>query len=156
MYQLRKTLFDKRDSFNIPYSDDQKLFKNLAIFVFDYFCVQEDKFRKTDVTTRIGKHSPISVSLSFNMIEQPMLFCHSNTGALVESFVDGLEAESKVRMELKFLEIETSVKTKLNQIFSALNQRRCREEPVLKFENECTEEEQDALRQFLQTKESTH
>ena len=32
VYQLRETLFEKLDSFNIPYREDQKLFKNLAVF----------------------------------------------------------------------------------------------------------------------------
>ena len=53
-------------------------------------------------------------------------------------------------MKIKFLEIETSVKSKLNQMFSALNQRRCPKEPVLEFEDECIEEEQDVSTQFLQ------
>ena len=32
VYQLRKTLFEQLDSFNIPYREDQKLFKNLVVF----------------------------------------------------------------------------------------------------------------------------
>ena len=34
VYKLRETLFDKFDGFGISYNDDQKLFKNLAIFDF--------------------------------------------------------------------------------------------------------------------------
>ena len=34
VYQLRETLFEKLDSFNISYREDQKLFKNLAVFDF--------------------------------------------------------------------------------------------------------------------------
>ena len=53
------------------------------------------------------------------------------------------------------LEIETGVKSKLNQSFSALNQRHCREEPVLEFEDACIkeeeEEEQEVSTKFLQT-----
>ena len=44
VYQLRETLFDKLDSLNIPYSDDQKLLKNTAIFDFESICVQEDNY----------------------------------------------------------------------------------------------------------------
>ena len=51
VYQLRETLFDKLDSFNIPYCEDQKLFKNMAIFDFGSIRVQEDKFRDTETTT---------------------------------------------------------------------------------------------------------
>ena len=34
VYQLRETLFDELDSFGIQYTDDQKLFTNLAVFDF--------------------------------------------------------------------------------------------------------------------------
>ena len=46
-------------------------------------------------------------------------------------------------MTLKFLEIETSLKSKVNQNFSAPNQHRSRKEPVLEIEDECIEEEKD-------------
>ena len=46
-------------------------------------------------------------------------------------------------MNIKFLKSETSVKSKFNQNFSALNQRRCRKEPVLEFEDGCIEEEEE-------------
>ena len=32
VYELRETLFEKLDAFNIPYRSEQKPFKNLAIF----------------------------------------------------------------------------------------------------------------------------
>ena len=70
-------------------------------------------------------------------------------------------------MKIKFLCIETSKKTKLKETFFALNQRRCRREPLWEFEDACIEEieeeekeedeeeeeeEQDVSTQFLQTK----
>ena len=61
VYQLRKTLFDKLDSFGIQYTDDQKLFTNLAVFDFESICIPEEKFKNTETTTWIGKHVPISV-----------------------------------------------------------------------------------------------
>ena len=39
VYELRETLFEKLDAFNIPYRKEQKLFKNLAIFDFESICV---------------------------------------------------------------------------------------------------------------------
>ena len=90
--------------------------------------MQEDKFRDTDTTTWIGKHVPLSVSFLSNLIEPPMFLCNSNHGALVEPIfdvLDGLTTQSKTQMELKFLQIETSVKSKLNQFLSALSQRHC-------------------------------
>ena len=91
MYQLRKTLFAKLHSFNILFFDDQKFFKNMPIVDFDSICEQEDKFRDTDTTTRIGKHDPISVSLSTDLIGQRIFSCNSNLGVLVQSFADAFE-----------------------------------------------------------------
>ena len=46
VYQLRETLFDKLDSFNMQYTDDQKLFNNLAVFDLNLF-VYRKKNSKT-------------------------------------------------------------------------------------------------------------
>ena len=47
------------------------------------------------------------------------------------------------------------MKSKLNQFFSALNQRRCRNETALEFEDEYVEEkEQDVSTQFSQTQQN--
>ena len=118
------TLFDNLVSFNIPYPDDQKFFKNMALLDFGTICVQEDKFRDTETTTWIGKHVPTSVSISWNLIEQPIFSCKSNPRALIEFFVDALDRlapQSEAQMKLKFLEVETNVKSKLNQSFFAPN-----------------------------------
>ena len=50
VYHLEETLFDKLDSFNIPYPDQQQLFKNVAIFDFESICVREDSFKNTETT----------------------------------------------------------------------------------------------------------
>ena len=67
VYQIRRTLFDKLDSFGVKYTGEQKLFKFLAIFDFESIFVQEETFRGTNTTTWIGKHVPISVSISSNL-----------------------------------------------------------------------------------------
>ena len=59
VYQLRETHFDKLDSFDIQYTDDQKLFGNLAVFEFESICMQEEKLKNTETTTWIGKHVQI-------------------------------------------------------------------------------------------------
>ena len=74
---------------------------------------------------------------------------------MVESFIDahdGLATQSQAQMKLMFLEIGTSVKSKFNRNFSALNQRRCRKKPALEFEDGCIddEEEQDVSTEILQ------
>ena len=156
MYQLRKTLFDKLDSFNIQYTDDQKLFNNLAVFDFESICIPEEKFKNKETTTWIGKHVPISVSISSNLIAMPIFLCNSNPRDLVESFIDaveGLATQSKAPMKLNFLEVETAIKSKLIRTLESLNERRCRNQRVFEFEDQCLEddsEEKDASTQFLQ------
>ena len=133
---------DKIDSFGIPFSNDQKLFKNLALFDFESISVQEDKFCDTDTTAWIGKHVLPSVSISLNFTE-PVFLCNSNHRNLVESFVDafdGLATQSKAQMNLNFLEIENNIKCKLNQIFSTFIQRYCGKETVVYLEDGCIEE----------------
>ena len=39
VYQLREMLFDNMDSFDIQYTDDQKLFTNIAVFDFESICI---------------------------------------------------------------------------------------------------------------------
>ena len=43
MYELRETLFEKLEVFNHPVSEDNKLFKNLAIFDFESICVPTEE-----------------------------------------------------------------------------------------------------------------
>ena len=156
VYQLRETLFDKLDSFGIQYTDEQKLFTNLAVFDFESTCIPEEKFKNTGTTTWIGKHVPISVSISSNLIVKPIFLCNSNPRDLVESFIDaveGLATQSKAQMKLKFLEIETAIKSKLTRTLESLNERRCRNQRGFDFEDQCFEdddEEKDASTQFLQ------
>ena len=42
VYELRETLFEKLDAFNIPYRKERKLFRNLAKFDFESICVKEE------------------------------------------------------------------------------------------------------------------
>ena len=68
VYQTQETLFDKLYSFGIEYTNEQTLFKNLAIFDFESIRVQEESFKDTDTTKWIGKHFPISVSISSEIL----------------------------------------------------------------------------------------
>ena len=156
VHQLRKTLFDELDLFDIQYTDDQRLFTNLAVFDFESICIPEEKFKNTETTTWIGKHIPISVSISSNLIAKPIFLCNSNPRDLVESFIDaveGLATQSKAQMLLKFLEVETAIKSKLTRTLESLNDRRYRNQLVFEFKDHCFEddnEEKDVSTQFLQ------
>ena len=63
-YILRETIFEKLDGCNIPYTEEHKLFRNVAIFDFESICVPSEELKATETTTGIGKHVPISVSIS--------------------------------------------------------------------------------------------
>ena len=146
MYQLRETLFDRLDSFSIQYTDDQRLFTNIAVFNFESICIPEEKIKNTETTTWIGKHIPISVSISSNLIAKPIFLCNSNPRDLVESFVDaveGLATQSKAQMKLKFLEKETTIKSKLTRTLETLNEHRCRNQRNLEFEDHCFEDDNE-------------
>ena len=102
VYQLKETFFDKLDSFNMPSTDKQQLFKNVALFDFESICVREDGFKDTETTRWIGKHVPISVSISSNLLQEPIFICNSNPRDLVSSFVDALkiwQLRAKLRCE---------------------------------------------------------
>ena len=124
VYELRETLFEKLDAFNIPYKNEQKLFKNLAIFDFESICVKEDSYKHTETTTWIGKHVPISVSISSNLIPEPNFLSNANPHHLISSFITALEAlatQSKAQMKLNYNAVETAIKTKLCAVLEQLN-----------------------------------
>ena len=131
LYQIRETVFDQLDSSGIKYTSEQKHFKNLAIFDFESICVQEGTFRDTNTTTWIRKHVPISVSISSNLVDEPIFLCNCDPHHLVASFVGALEnlaAQSKAKMKNLFLDIETTVKIKLGSILEKLTQSHNRRE----------------------------
>ena len=131
IYPIRETLFDKLDSFGIKYTSQQKLFRNLAIFDFESICVQEESFKHTKTTTWIGKHVLISVSISSNLVAEPIFLYNSDPHHLVSSFIgtlEGLALQSKAQMKLLFRDIETTNKIKLGNILEKLSQHHNRRE----------------------------
>ena len=106
VYTLRETLFEKLEGFNIPVSKDNTLFNNLAIFDFESICVPSDKVKATQTTTWIGKHVPISVSISSNLIDEPIFLYNDDPQKLIMiNFVISLELlaeKSKLEMRLNF------------------------------------------------------
>ena len=103
VYELRETLFEKLDAFNIPYRNEQKLFKNLGIFDFESICVEEGSYKQTETTTWFGKHVPIINSISSNLIPEPIFLCNANPHYLISFFITALErlaTQSKAQMKL--------------------------------------------------------
>ena len=131
VYQTQGTLFDKLDCFGIEYTNEQTLFKSLAIFDFESIFVQKESFKDTDTTKWIGKHIPISVSISSNLVKEPIFLRNSDAHHLVTSFIDALENlafRSKATMKNLFFVIETTVNIKLGSILEKLTQRHNRRE----------------------------
>ena len=130
VYQIRRTPFDKLDSFGMKYRSEQKLFENLAIFDLESICVQEETFKDTNRTTWIRKHVPISVTISSNLVEEPILHCNSDPHHLVASFIGALEilaSQSKARTKNLFLDIEATIKIKLSNILEKFTRRHNRQ-----------------------------
>ena len=133
VYELRETLFEKLDAFKIPYRTEQRLFKNLTIFDFESICVKENSYKQTDTTTWIGTDVRISVSISSNLIPEPIFLCNANPHHLISSFItalEGLATQSKAQVKQNFIEVETAIKIKLCAVLEQLNQRRNRAESV--------------------------
>ena len=88
----------------------------------------------------------MSVSIYSNLIATPIFLCNSNPGDLVESFndaVEGLATQTKAQMKVKFLEIETAIKSKLTRTLESLNERRCRNQHIFEFEDHCFEDDKE-------------
>ena len=76
----------------------------------------------------------------------PIFLCKSSPRNSVESLIDaveGLATQSKTQMELKFLEVETTSKSKLTRTLESLNERRCSNQRVFEFEDQCFEDENE-------------
>ena len=155
VYQVRETLFDKLHSFRIECTHEQRLFKNLAIFDFESICVQEESFKDTDTTKWIGKHIPISVSISSNLLKEPIFLCNSDPHHLVTSFIGALEnlaLQSKLIKKNLFFDIKTTINNKLDSILEKLTHRHNRREQA--HLDDCNNETCTSP-QFLQTQKKT-
>ena len=155
VYELRETLFENLEAFIIPYRNEQKLFKNLAIFEFESICIKEANSNKqTETTTWTRKHVPISASISSNFIPEPIFLCSANPHYFILSFItalEGLATQSKAQMKLILIEVETAIKIKLCAVPEQLKQRHNRAERVSNFVDDCiVEDEKELSTQFLQ------
>ena len=142
-YIKSKRLFDKLSSFGIKYTSEQKLFKSLALFDFESICVQEETLRDTNKTTWIGKHVPISVPISSNLVEEPFFLCNFDPHHHVASFIGALEnlaSQSKAKMKNLFPDIESTKNIKLGSILEKLTQRHNRRERFDMSQDDCHNE----------------
>ena len=100
VYELRETWFEKLEGFSFPVSENNKLFNNLAIFVFESICVPTDELK--DANYYLDRNNvPISVSISPNLIDEPIFLYNKDPQNLIIDFVTNLELlaeQSKLEM----------------------------------------------------------
>ena len=155
VYELRETLFEKLEGFNLPVSENNKLFNNLAIFDFESICVPTEELKETQITTWIGKPVPILVSISSNLIDEPIFLYNKDPQNLIINFVSKLELlaeKSKLEMRTKFQDIEVVVNERMKKIFDQLNKRgKNYSSNKFEYEDECIadSEEADMSSKFL-------
>ena len=126
IYELCETLFEKLEEFILLVSEDNKLFNNLALFDFQSICVPREELKETQTTTWIGKHAPISVFISSNLIDEPIFLYNKDPQNLIIDFVSKLELlaeKSKLGMRIKFQDIEVPVNERMKKIFDQLIER---------------------------------
>ena len=112
--------------------------------------MQEENFKDTDTTKWIGKHIPVSVSISSNLDKEPIFLCNSDPHHLLSSFIGAFEKlalQSKAIMKNLFSDIETTINIKLGSILEKLTQRHNRREQA--GLNDCDNETCTST-QFLQ------
>ena len=146
-------MFDKLDGFGIWYEEDQKLFKYLAVFDFESICVSSIELKDTNINIWIGKHEPISVSISSNLLQEPNFLCNRDPKTMIVSFFEALEelaSKSKAEMLQKFSFIENAIKTRLNSFFEKLNERKNASTPMFEFQYIEEKEEINMSTKFLQ------
>ena len=152
VYTLRETLFEKLDGFGIGYEEEQKLFKNLAVFDLGSIYVPSNELKDTNTTIWIGNYEPISVSISSNLIQEPIFLCNKVSKTLIVSFFEALEelaSKSKAETLQKFSSIENAIKTRVISIFEKLNGMKYERTPKFEFQY-IEEEEIDMSTQFPQ------
>ena len=74
VYQLRETLFEKLNSFNIPYREDQKLFKNLAILISNLFTLRKRRIKKLRLQNGLENMSLYQFQFLQTLYQNPFFF----------------------------------------------------------------------------------
>ena len=111
--------------------ENRTLLKYLALFDFESIFVQKESLKDTMTTTWIGKHVPISVSISSSFLEEPTFLYNTDLHHLVSLLFgtpEGLAPQSKAQMNLLLLDIETTIKIRLASILEKLTKHQNRRE----------------------------
>ena len=155
VYELRETLFENLHAFNIPYRFDQKTVQELGTFWLGVHLCRGRLIQANCKYNADQEACTYQVSISCNLIPEPIFLCDANPHHLILSFLTalgGLATQSKTQMKLSFIDVETAIKIKLCAVLKQLNQWRNRAERVSNFVDDCIveEEEKDLSTKFLQ------
>ena len=91
-YQLSETIFERLEDVNINVPQELRLFSHLIVFDFESITVPDSTLKNTDLTSWIGKHVPISVSISSNLLSEPIFICNEDPLQLIRDFVSSLSS----------------------------------------------------------------
>ena len=125
------------------------------MFDFESICVPTEELKAIGTTDWIGKHVPVSVSISSNLQDNRMFLGEKDPELQIIVFVSGLELlakKSKLQMRTNFQEIENTVNDRVKKIFDELKVRTFTKRlEIFDYEDECVEhgDEDDMSTQFL-------
>ena len=89
-YQLSETIFEQLEDVKINVPLELSSFSHLIILSFESITLPDNTIRNTELTPRIRKHVPISVSISSNLLTQPIFICNEDPLQLSRDFVSCL------------------------------------------------------------------
>ena len=95
------------DVFFIEYIKEKTLFQNVAILDFESFCIPSEELTPTKLVNWIGKHEPISVSISFNLLDKPIFLRVKDPQFLIQLLA---EKKTKGRCDQSFLKLRITSK----------------------------------------------
>ena len=108
-YQLSDTIFDRLEEFNIIVPDELRLFPNLIVYDFESKTVHDSTVKNTELTSWIGKHVPISVSLCSNFNPDTLFICNEDPNQLIRDFVQNLVALSEKSASIMKEKLQTYI-----------------------------------------------
>ena len=122
VYALKRTIFERMEDCGIAVPETLRLCDSFAVFDFESITVPDKCMKNTEYTTWIGKHVPISVSISSTYEDEPKFFCEKDPKVLVAKFIDYLVELSTLNSEKMRLKLQSYFDQLENQYDSVLNQ----------------------------------
>ena len=114
VYQLKETVFERLEDIGIHVEKEIRLFTNFAFFDFESITVADNTLKNSDSTTWIGRHVPISVSISYSF-GSGVILCNSDPKQLVRHFIEKLLEASQLSSVLVIENFE--------RVFNDLNEK---------------------------------